>query len=216
MNAIASPIFAAGPTRRGDARLAYPAAKGILLKALESDDPFVQQAARRGLRHSLDQAEMVALAVKKDLAPSRRLGLLLVLRDSDRPEARALLPGFLSDPDPTIRFAAIQWVGEHRLEAFRARLLAILSSGSATRELFEATLAALEQLDGNRRNPRDELAGEDYVAALLKDPHVPAAVLRRGLRMLRPDHPALTLSLLKRFLASLDPSVRGGAARRLP
>ena len=34
-------------------RLADPAAKDILLKALESDDPFIQQAARLGLRRSL-------------------------------------------------------------------------------------------------------------------------------------------------------------------
>src|SRR5207245_1864451 len=39
--------------------------------------------------------------------------------------------------------------------------------------------------------------------------------LRRGLRMLRPDHPALTLSLLKRFLASPDESIRIETARSL-
>ena len=68
-----------------------------------------------------------------------------------------------------------------------------------TKNLFEATLAALEQLDGKAR-PQDEVSGEDYVAALLSDPRTPATVLERGLRMLRPSHPALTLARLRRFV----------------
>ena len=207
----------AAPLVRAEAmrRLADPGARDIILKALESDDPFIQQAARRGLQRSLDLGALVALAGSDGLTPARRLGLLLILRDTDRPEARALLPRFLADPDPSIRFAAIQWVGEHRLESYRAQLLAGLTSGSATRELFEATLAALEQLDGLRRDPRNELAGEEYISRLLKDPRTPVAVSRRGLRMLRPDHPALTLALLKRFLASSDEPTRIEAARSL-
>jgi len=207
----ASPLVRAGAMRR----LADPAAKDILLKALESDDPFLQQAARQGLRRSLKTGEMVAIAGSKELAPGRRLGLLLILRDSDRPEARALLPRFLADRDPSIRFAAIQWVGEHRLTEFRPQLTAGLASSAATRNLFEATLAALEQLDNKVRGPREEVAGEDYIAALLKDPQTPAAVLERGLRMLRPDHPALSIDRLRRFLSRPEEAVRIEAVRSL-
>ena len=70
-------------------------------------------------------------------------------------------------------------------------------------------------LDGRRRDSRDELAGEDYIAALLKDPRTPPPVVRRGLRMLRPDHPALTLDLLERFLDSADEATRIEAVRSL-
>jgi putative heme-binding domain-containing protein len=196
-------------------RLADPSAREILLKALESNDPFIQQAARRGLQRSLDLGALVALASSAGLSPARRLGLLLILRDTDRPEARALLPRYLADSEPSIRFAAIQWIGEHRLTSYRAPLLAGLTAGSATRELFEATLAALEQLDGCQRDPRNELAGEEYIARLLKDPQTPPAVSRRGLRMLRPDHPILTLALLNRFLAAPDEPTRIEAARSL-
>jgi hypothetical protein len=96
----------ASPLVRSDAmrRLADPAAKDVLLKALESEDPFVQQAARKGLQRSLKIDELIALAATKDLAAGRRLGLLLILRDSSRPEASALLPGFLTDPDLLIHF----------------------------------------------------------------------------------------------------------------
>jgi putative membrane-bound dehydrogenase-like protein len=207
----------ASPVVRSDAmrRLSDPAAKDVLLKALESEDPFVQQAARKGLQRSLKIDELIALAATRDLAAGRRLGLLLILRDSGRPEASALLPGFLSDPDPLIHFAAIQWVGEHRLEPFRPQLLAGLASSAATRNLFEATLAALEQLDGKMRNPRDEMAGEDYIVALLTDSRTSASVLERGLRMLRPSHPALTLDRLRRFVTGHDAGVAIEAARTL-
>ncbi|MGP0062608.1 MAG: PVC-type heme-binding CxxCH protein [Isosphaeraceae bacterium] len=209
--ADASPLVRAEAMRR----LADPTAKDLLLKALESDDPFIQQAARLGLKKSLGTDELVALAGSRDLVPSQRLGLLLILRDSDRPEARALLPKFLADADPSIRFAAIQWVGEHRLESFRPQLMAALASTAATRELFEATLAALDRLDVRRDNPRDELAGEDYIVSLLRNPQTPASIVRRGLRMLRPDHPALTAGLLKRFIESPDEPVRLEAVRSL-
>ena len=206
-----SPLVRAETLRR----LADPSATNMLLKALESDDPFMQQAARQGLRRSLDISKLIPIARSKDLAPARRLGLLLVLRDSQRPEARALLPAFLSDPDPSIHFAAIQWVGEQKLAEYRPQLLTGLSSTASTRSLFEATLAALERLDGKARGPKEELAGEDYIVALLTDPQTPATVLHRALRMLRPDHPALTLARLKRFLDAPEETVRIEAVRSL-
>ncbi len=206
-----SPLVRATAMRR----LADPGVKEVLLKALESDDPFLLQAARVGLRQSLEPNEILASANSKALSPAQRLGLLLILRDADRPEARAVLPTFLSDPDPNIRFAAIQWVGEHRLTEFRSRLQAALTSSAETRGLFEATLAAIEMVDGKARGPLGEFAGEDYIVALLKDPRTPGSVLQHALRMLRPDHPALTISFIRRLLANADEAVRIEAVRSL-
>lgn len=185
------------------------------MKALESDDPFLQQAARLGLQNSLKTADLVALAGSKGLPAAQRLGLLLILRESDRPDALALLPIYLSDPDARIRFAAIQWVGERRLTQFRPRLEAALASSAETRDLFEATLAAIERLNGKTRRLEDEIAGEEYVAALLKDARTPTPVLQHGLRMLRPDHPALTINLFRRLLKAESESVRIEAVRSL-
>jgi putative membrane-bound dehydrogenase-like protein len=210
-------------------RLADPGAKDLLLKSLESDDPFVQQAARLGLRNSLTTAEIVALvdstdalsrserrgSNKKDLSADQRLGLLLILRESAGPEAQTVLRNFLADPDPRIRFAAIQWVGEHRLREFRPILEAGLGSTAETRSLFEATLAALEQLDGKKRGLEDEIAGEEYVAALLKDTRTPAPVLQQAIRMLRPDYPSLTLDRFNRLLSHESEPVRIEAVRSL-
>ena len=205
------------PLVRADAmrHLADPTAREILLKGLESDDPFVQQAARRGLQQSLKIEQLITLASRKDLTVARRLGLLLILRESGRPETIALLPEYLADPDSLIRFAAIQWVGEHRVQQFRPQLLAGLTSETATKNLFEATLAALEQLDGKERGSRDELAGEDYIVHLLNNPRTSAKVLERGLRMLRPDHPALSQDRLQRLATGSDKAVAIEAIRTL-
>jgi putative heme-binding domain-containing protein len=206
-----SPLVRAEAMRR----LVDPSARDILFKALESDDPFVQQAARLGLQRSLTTEDIVTSAGSKTLSPAQRLGLLLILRESDRPEARALLPSFLSDPAPDIRFAAIQWVGEHRLTEFRPRLEAALASTAETRLLFEATLAAMEGLSGKRRGLEDEIAGEEYVIALLKDGRTPAPVLQHALRMLRADHPALAIDLVNRLLTNASEPVRIETVRML-
>ena len=142
-----------------------------------------------------------------------RLGTLMILRNLGSLDTRGRIKRFLADSDPAIHFAAIQWVGEQRLAEYRPQLLEGLSSAKVSRQVFEGTLAALEMLDGKKRGPREEVAGEDFIAALLADAKTPAVVLRRGLRLLRPDHPALTLALLKRFLASTDESLRLEAVR---
>jgi putative membrane-bound dehydrogenase-like protein len=206
-----SPLVRAAAMRR----LSDPGAKDLFLKALESDDPFVQQAARLGLRNSLKTPEIAALAESKHLSAEARLGLLLILRESNQPEAETILPSFLSDPDPRIRFAAIQWVSEQRLTDFRPRLEAALASTAETRDLFGATLAALERLDGKTRGLEDEIAGEGYVAALLKNPRTPSPVLQQALRMLRPDHPSLTIDLFRRLLNHDSEAVRIEAVRSL-
>ena len=77
----------------------------------------------------------------------------MILRESGRPEARTLISKALDDPDPAIKFVAIQWVGEEHLAEYRPRLLKELSAEKATREVFEGTLAALEMLDARKRGP---------------------------------------------------------------
>ena len=207
----------ASPMVRAEAmrRLTDPMAKNVLLQALESDDPFIQEAARLGLRRSLTADELVALAGGKIVSPRQRLGLLLIVRDLDHPGTEALLPEFLADPDPLIRFAATQWIGEHRLKGFRPQLLAGLSSATATKNLFEATLVALEQLDGKTHGPKEEVAGQEYIVHLLNDPHTSSPVLERGLRMLPPGHPALSFDRLRRLATDSDRAVAIEAVRTL-
>ena len=81
--------------------------------------------------------------------------------------------------------------------------------------MFSAYLAALERLDGAARGPKDEWAGEQYVLQALLDEKTPAEARRWALRMLPPDHPALTLDRLKKYLTGDDPQLRVEALRTL-
>lgn len=185
----------------------------LLLKALEEGDPYVTRAAVEGIKRAIRLSRAVELA--SDPNPAHRLGILLVLRESADPEARKPIPTFLGDPDPTIRMAAIQWVAEQDLKEFRPLVADGLAKGAVTRSLFEAYLAALDRLDGSLRSVIDERGGQDFVAGLVKDPKTPVAVRRRALRILRPDHPALTLERLRDLARDSDPGVRLEAIRSL-
>ena len=191
-----------------------PAERGALSELLWSHvsdgDAFVAQAAREGLARlgTVRAADVLAKA-----KASERLAGLLILRETHAADGRQALPRFLSDADAKVRFAAIQWVGEERLAQFRQPLVAAISAGPATARLFGGYLAALERLDGLKREPSDEWAGEQYIVRALDDSRTTPEVRRWALRMLRPDHPALGLARLRGYLTSDDPLLRLEAVR---
>ena len=192
-------------------RDADPATLKAVLAALDDPDPFLQQAARQALEQmpaALSQIDPFQLPTA-----TQRLGWMLAMRGVDEPAGRKFLPRFLADADPAIRFAAIEWVGEEQVKELRPQIVELLSSKADTRELFEACVAALELLDGTARP--DEFHGDEYVAGVLTDPHASSAMHSLALRMLRPDHPALTIALMKSFLDSPDESLRAEAVRTL-
>jgi len=193
-------------------RLTGKANERLLWQNVTDLDAFVAEAARVGLARS------GAVRPDIDLTPlsaPERLAALLILRESRDPAARAALPKFLSDPDGAVRFAAIQWVGEERLVEFRQGLIDALSAGPATSRLFGGYLAALERLDGVVRTADDEWGLDQYIVRALDDPQTNNQVRRWSLRMLRPDHPALTLARLEQYLASDDPALQLEAVRSL-
>lgn len=217
---LALPEYAATGDARAEAlrRANHVASEADLLAALHEADPFLQQAARTGLRRVKDDEQLLVLAASRDSA--LRLASLLMLRESPYAQARAVLPQFLRDSDSAIRFAAVQWIAEAGLQEYRPQVEALLAA-SGTRELFEGCLAALELLDRAANpaaappDPNQEFAGEEYVVRLLLAEATPPAIRARALRMLRPNHPALTPDRLKGWLASPDEVVQLEALRTL-
>jgi putative membrane-bound dehydrogenase-like protein len=185
----------------------------LALAQLEHVDPFVRQAARQAVSRLLTTGEIVPLA--KAPRAERRLQTLLLLRAIDNQRARQELDAFLQDADPRVRFAAVQWVGESRLTGYRDSIQRTLADGAMTRDLFSASLATLERLDGVQRLPHQELGGDQYIAQLLALPEVTPAVRSRALRALDPRHEAITPELLAKFLKVDDPELRLEAVRSL-
>lgn len=179
---------------------------------LADTDPFVAAAALALLGKPGTSAELMLHAKASDARV--RLGVLLALRRTGDPDARKALPGFLSEPDPAVRRAAIQWVGEEKLKEFAERIHSAAAAPPATRELLEALLAADGLLTGTA-NFANETAGQDLVARIVADPKQPVTFRTQALRMLRPDHPALKVPLLRQFLGDNDADLSREASRAL-
>jgi putative membrane-bound dehydrogenase-like protein len=184
--------------------------------ALTAKDPFIVAAAVKALGK---QGESPILCfwynIGKDAPAEVRLGILLALRQGGEERGRAELSNFLKDPDPAIRRAAIQWVAEERLQEYAKLLPGAASKEPVTKDLFEAWLAANDFLSGTKRQPTDEPAGEDFIAKIVKDDKQPVVFRTLGMRMLRPDHPALNIDRLRGFLASKESGLRREAVRTL-
>ena len=179
-------------------RAKTPAIRDSALAALDDSDPFLQQAARQALQHII--GELSDLDVPNLPTAGQRLGVMLALRAADEKTGRKLLPALLADADSAVRFAAIEWIGEERIRDLRPQIADMLKGEANTRDLFNACVAALELLDGTQRP--DEFHGEEYAVKVLKDGQATDDMRRLALRMVRPDHPALSPDRLRDLLTS--------------
>jgi putative membrane-bound dehydrogenase-like protein len=199
-------------------QLRTPAVLAQVMPLLADDDPFLAGAALEVLGRRENVPVLLADASLQHHGTAdarRRLGVLLALRRSGDSRGAAKLADFLADPDPAIRRAAIQWVGEERLAQWAGTLEAAAARPPVTRELFEALLAAKDFLAGTQHKPTDESSGQEYIAKVVRDPARPLAFRVLGLHMLRPDHPALSTDLLRRFLTDRSEELRREAVRTL-
>jgi putative membrane-bound dehydrogenase-like protein len=184
-----------------------------VVPGLADPDPFLAGAALEVLGRAGNSPLLTAHLETPDA--KQRLGLLTALRRTGDLEARRQVPRFLADPDPAVRRSAIQWVGEERLRQYAPLLEAAAARQPVTREVFEALLATRELLAGQRRGPKDERGGDEYVLKVVKDVGQPPAIRAVALRMLRPDHPGLATADLGRFADSPDTGLRSEAVRTL-
>jgi putative heme-binding domain-containing protein len=151
---------------------------------------------------------------KEHNSPRVRLGILLAARHKD-PRNTSILPMALKDPSPDVRRVAVQWVAEERLTELKPHVEAVLNGKVMNADLFLATLAALEMLDGKRPQDFDKTPAGRYVLPLVKDGNRPAAVRAVALRLVDPDEPSLSESLFKQMLAAKDGKLKTEAVRTL-
>ncbi len=224
-----SPAVQAAALRRIDDPSAIP----MLLNKLGSLDPFMQQAARRGLGQSADVAQLVRLS--NDRRAQVRLAVMLLLRDADRgawksasglPESQRdrVIHRALQDTDSQVRFATVEWVGRDRLERFRQPLIDGLASQANSTRLFKAYLAALAQLDGVMEHWAKGSVGDwwvkkadsqRYVSQLLDRPDTSASVRQQVLLFLPAAHPAMKTERLQAFIDAPEKIIRLEAVRSL-
>jgi putative membrane-bound dehydrogenase-like protein len=189
-------------------------AQNVAVALLGTPDPFLRTAALDVLSKS--EAKWLAeLNVAAD--PDFKVSRLLALRRTGTPAAQALLPGALQDIDPGVRRAAIQWIAEEQLSSYAPLIDAAASKLPASREVFEAWVAAKDLLanPGLPKNPNKEPSGDQFVVKVVQDQAQPAALRALALRMLRPDHPGLKLGTLLAFDQSAPVPLQSEAVRAL-
>jgi putative membrane-bound dehydrogenase-like protein len=168
----------------------------------EQTDPFVFAALVDETVKHFDEQSVLDFWNPKQNRPARaRVAGLLAARRKN-PKHVSFLKLGLRDSDPSVRRTAVQWVAEERLAQFRGQLKTILNSEPMTTDLFLATLAALEMLDGKSPHEFDKTPASKYVLPLLKDARRSPAVRAQALRLVAPDDPVLDATLLQSLLGS--------------
>lgn len=195
----------------------------LLCERLHSSDPFLQQAAREGLRQMLTDPELTELFSRNN-DPAVRLAAIFLLKESNTPADESLLKKALKANNPDVRFVAVEWIGRDQLKQFRETLVADLASQATTPDLLKAYLASIAQLDGVMKDWTRGTTGDWWVAKsqaqqlaarLLDLPETSPEVLKQILLFLPAKHPALSEAKLITLAQSADPGVRTEAIRSL-
>ncbi len=184
-----------------------------LLPLLADPDPFLSHAAVDAIARLAGDAFLLTNARAKE--PKVRLGVLLAMRRRGEKPFRPEIPEFLADPDPAVRRAAIQWIGEEKLAEFEKPLAAAIARPPVTKEIFEAYLAAQDLLSARGTKAVDAQGSETFIARTLEDPAQPAALRALALRLLRRDHPAVAPAKLIALLKAGDELLEQEAVKAL-
>lgn len=203
------PLVLAAQLRRTDAhRQPQP-----LLKALESDDPFLRQAARLSLQRSAPTGQLLQWMEHPQAAVRRGAGLVLKNRLVGAEAAQAAT-ALLKDPDPLTRFVGIQWAGEAQLKSLKPLLQDHLYRSQDSGRWIDAYLAALHLIDGGKAADfeRQQLT---LILNLLKTPDLSPLVRARIMRRIPASHEWWTRQRVDSHLRAPSAAIRLETVRTL-
>ena len=176
----------------------------LLNQAVEQRDPFVESTLIRLISETFKEDDFKKTLQYSDaLSPRLRLLIILAARKND-PQSEELIKIALSNPEPALQRALVQWIAEENLNSLKPEMLEIINSKEVSGELFEAVLAGIQILEGEQRSGNDEALGAEYALKILENEQFSMNARARALAVIPAGHPRLTDDLLKSFLASND------------
>lgn len=210
------------PAERSARRVADPTRDVTLstrVAALDSDDPFVWQAAISGLFNSGQFVELNPDALESG---RQRLGWLYAWRwdellsggEGENPSRARRLRRALADNDPDVRRFAMRWIAERQLGEFATLLQDQLASDGLTPAELATTAATLARLEASDDRPGvGDAAVHRQLASVALDAQRAPSLRAAAVALLGPDSDALPTERLIE-LATADDAELGGIATR--
>jgi len=185
----------------------------MYLLGMASPDPFVNAAAIDELSRADFSNDRIGKLEGQHTAAEIANWAVLARKRDPRDVDNVRL--FLGHPAPLVRRVAVQWAGEERLTELRADVQQILKSESMSADLFLATLASLEMLDGKPPQEFDKIPPAKYVLPLLSNPKSTDAVRIQSLKLISSAPDALPLDQLRSWTKSDNRELALEATRTL-
>ncbi|HLU49620.1 MAG TPA: PVC-type heme-binding CxxCH protein, partial [Planctomycetota bacterium] len=195
----------------------------LLELAASAGDAFIESAAIHAMAMLVEPDELAVRTMGSDDS-RERLAILVALRRvggmgrgfvpfGDRRDVPLdVVRSFLADPDPAIRRAAIQWVGEESLAELRDEL-----ERAAERDpdgtLSDAWIAAVELLEGRKPNDLDRQSRAERLWKIVTRQSAPGPARLHALRALDPTWTGIDASSLKSLID--DPNLAIAAIRTI-
>jgi len=184
-----------------------------LITLLAHDDPFVATAARTKLAKSPGLLKQVDINSIKN--PIGRIAVLQAhkqTREQGDDVPTKLISTFLNDPDQQVRFEAIKWIADQRLETFRAHVSKALLQPDLSPRMFMAYATAMARLD---KRPAGDRKLVSFYLAKLKDAKTSPALKIMALRLIPPTQKGFQIEYLTRLLKQNDSMLRVEAVRSI-
>ena len=177
------------------------AAVVFLNRATNTSDPFVFGKLVQLLRETLNSEQRLkALSSKASLEPRLRQALVLAsaegFPESDRATVQAITTLGLDDSDTAVRRSAVQVAASQYFDGLKPNVEQVLASEPMTEELFLASIAALEMLDGKSPKEFDQTPAAKYVVPLLKSNLDKPGIAIQAIRLANPKDSAEVSELL--------------------
>ncbi|MBL8829605.1 MAG: PQQ-dependent sugar dehydrogenase [Planctomycetaceae bacterium] len=189
------------------AKSTQPLDRTKLLELFNDQDPFVRAVA---VKHASQSPTLtIELASTPDLTPRQRCEVLLAQRAAGKTD---MVARWLTDDDEEVRFLAVKWIADLKLQDGRAMIESMLEVGNLSVRMYQGCATALARLDGQEVS---EAKMAEHFVKLVANEASPAAQRIAALRLIPATHKQLTLDLLDRLLKSNDASLSLEAIRTL-
>ncbi len=126
----------------------------------------------------------------------------------------AMLRGALASNDADVRLYAVRWIADDHLTQYLPDVRRLLEDEPPSERYYLAVLSAIDWLS-REPEPRSSTIADGLLARELRNGKRPPSVHALALRLIDPDHKAVTPELVDGFLRSDDLRLRREAVRTL-